>query len=84
MSLVEDRRAVLSQPEKIIGVTFTDGTRWKIIPGSYTDEDDPMIKSATGQVSFEVTEYTPTGDKKRLILTYSHFIQSLAYDMGGL
>lgn len=78
--LVEDRRYLLI-PGNVVEVILADSTSYKIIKGSYTDEDDPAIVGPKGQVSFVITERSVVGEQKRLVLTYTHFIMALKYDI---
>lgn len=80
--LVEERRT-LFRNENVVAVLLTVGDKYWIgvVPGSFTDDPDPTIKGTGGQVSFLTRDRVPNHLSPRLILTYTHFIAAVKYNV---
>lgn len=81
-SIMEKRRTTL-QPENVVLVTLASGIDYDVVPGSYTEENDPTIVGSGGQVTFAVKDDSDP-DGFQLVLTYAHHIVALQYSIPGL
>lgn len=84
MNLAQQRRAHFKN-ENVIEVLLTVGdSNWiKVVPGSFTDDPDATVKGPGGQVSFETRDGVPAHMPARLLLTYTHFLAAVKYDMSN-
>lgn len=84
LTLAQQRRALFSN-NKVIAVMLTVGTMgdgWiSVVPGSFTDDPDPTIKGPGGQVSFLTRKGLYDHQSSNLVLTYTHFIAAVKYEV---